>query len=274
MNQQLVRSVIIVSSSILVCALGFSCTPEAQTCSSFCTGCCDSSGACQRGDSTAACGSTGLACVACAGGQTCLAGTCITTGGGTGQDAGTDAGQDGGTDAGVACQPVSVSVCGNTSSLIRGVVRLDPEVTPTAGTSGDLLIVLTHKALGEADTGGVYHTLLPIPSVNLASANVPFTLDMCNGGEMWSEENGAFNLIVILDTNGNNDPTNPNFTWIPDLGEASIRAELPISCHTPSPCLDVKLSCVAGQSCIAFNQPPGCGCTQPACNSPINACCP
>jgi hypothetical protein len=211
--------------------------------------------------------------VACSCGQTCLAGTCITTGGQNKTDAGaTDAGtEDAGTDAGVSCPPVSVSVCGKTASLIRGVARLDPDVTPPAGAAGTLVIALTHRALGETQTGGVFHSMITFPDVDLAAGPVPFSIDMCQGGEMWSEENGGFNLIAILDTNGNNQQFD---SLQPDPGEAAMRGELEISCHMPSPCLDVELNCVTGAGCVAFSEPPGCGCSQPACNSPINACCP
>jgi len=77
-------------------------------CAATCMGCCDASGQCQAGTSTAACGTGGATCGTCAGSQTCTANRCVdtscqgcVTGGGT-CVAGTSAGTCG--KGGVTCQ--------------------------------------------------------------------------------------------------------------------------------------------------------------------------
>ena len=70
----------------LACSLA--CTPVAPVCSTAnCVGCCDSSGTCQAGVETRACGSSGLSCRICALTDDCLNGSCrplvLATGGGS-----------------------------------------------------------------------------------------------------------------------------------------------------------------------------------------------
>ena len=70
------------------------CTPKPPaTCADTCSGCCDSSGACQGGNDIAACGTAGFTCQTCMSGSTCNFGNCVvqtatggggTTGGGSG----------------------------------------------------------------------------------------------------------------------------------------------------------------------------------------------
>lgn len=47
-----------------------------STCAGECGGCCDAAGACQAGDSDAACGAAGATCQPCGGGQVCRNGGC------------------------------------------------------------------------------------------------------------------------------------------------------------------------------------------------------
>lgn len=81
-----------------------SCTP--LPCSSTClAGCCDSSGVCQPGALSTACGKGGQACAACGATQSCQANTCV-EGNGGGGDGGSG---DGGT--GGNCGPGNCSGC-------------------------------------------------------------------------------------------------------------------------------------------------------------------
>ncbi|MFZ5470003.1 MAG: hypothetical protein ACOZIN_11260 [Myxococcota bacterium] len=74
----------------LVClsALGCSGTGKDRCDPSTCQGCCDSTGQCQLGTSTSACGAQGAQCAACAASDVCTGGTCATGDGGTATDAG------------------------------------------------------------------------------------------------------------------------------------------------------------------------------------------
>ena len=189
------------------------------------------------------------------------------TGPGSDGAAATDAGNPG-TDAGqvaAVCAPPAASACGNPASIIRGVAHLAPGVVP-AGTSGTLYVALTHVSLGSGSYGGVFHydTTVPVSDV---TAGVEFAIDMCNGGEMWSEENGQFNLITILDLNGNQNLNN----LLPDPGEAAHREVVSVSCTGMSPCLDIGLDCTAGSSCTSFPDA-ACQCPAGTCPSIFTSC--
>ena len=82
---------------------------------------------------------------------------------------------------------------------------------------------------------------------------------------MYSEDNCDFNLVIVLDTNGNND--GDSFNMIPDVGEAAKMTTVQISCHTSSQCLDVTLDCTKGQSCVTYDSPGACKCAPTTCNS-------
>ncbi|HEV8325551.1 MAG TPA: hypothetical protein VG389_28340 [Myxococcota bacterium] len=181
-----------------------------------------------------------------------------------------DAGGPGGSDAASAptdagpamavCAPPGASVCGNTASIVRGVARIPAGVVP-AGTSGTLVVALTHVTLGSAgSTGGFPHTDASFPGVDLtAGATAEFSLDMCTGGEMWSTENGEFNVDVFLDL---------NLSGSPDPGEPAHRSTVFLSCMGSSPCLDVPLDCTSGLSCITYADV-GCTVMTPSCPNPV-----
>src|SRR5688500_10229484 len=58
--------------------------PSANPCNTNnCDGCCDSSGACQLGESPAACGTNGAACIPCGAGLSCQSKKCSGAGGGS-----------------------------------------------------------------------------------------------------------------------------------------------------------------------------------------------
>ncbi|MBE2252677.1 MAG: hypothetical protein IAE78_24305, partial [Myxococcus sp.] len=71
---------------LLVVALAvfsFSCsppTPESCSASNCASGCCDSSGVCRSGSSSAECGKGGAMCASCSFAQACVANACTTTG--------------------------------------------------------------------------------------------------------------------------------------------------------------------------------------------------
>ncbi len=96
-------------SLLLLFAFGLAAVTIASSCGAtrcgpgLCAGCCDSSGACVGGTSTAACGTNGVACSACMG--TCNAGTCSAADAGSGGGAG-----GGAADAG-ACANCNTGCC-------------------------------------------------------------------------------------------------------------------------------------------------------------------
>jgi len=74
-----------VALSFIVTVVPMSCSGAAKGCSaSTCEGCCDSSGACQYGTTSLACGGKGTTCRACQDTELCTDGLCLLkTGGGT-----------------------------------------------------------------------------------------------------------------------------------------------------------------------------------------------
>lgn len=135
--------------------------------------------------------------------------------------------------------------------------------------------MLLHHRLGLGSEGGYDHSHVNIPDVDLADGPVEFALDMCQGGEMWSEDACEFNVIAVLDTNGNNTAPAEEFfvNKVPDDGEAATRVgPIEISCTGDSPCLDLVLECTDGQSCVSFSDPGGCSCAPTTCNSPMLLC--
>jgi hypothetical protein len=156
-----------------------------------------------------------------------------------------------------ACDQPKVSVCGDESSVVQGHVRLAEGITPN---QGDLFVALNHE-IYEGPFGGGYHISTVISNANL-SEPVPFVLDMCENGVMWTEENGPYTLIAILDQNGNQDSAN----MLADAGEPAGRlANLQLSCSHDPLCLDLELDCT-GEDCTAF--------TNATCDESISASCP
>lgn len=161
------------------------------------------------------------------------------------------------------CEPPDLtSTCANPNSIVRGVVVLGVDDVPTTGT---LRIHLNHEYLGGGATGGIAHSSTYVSEVDLAAGPVAFAVDMCVAGEMWSEENCGFMLHVTLDADadGSLDP-----------GEPTGSVPLFLSCTGDPLCTEVVLDCIDGSSCVAFDDPPYCGCpsTGQSCASPIVAC--
>lgn len=164
------------------------------------------------------------------------------------------------------CGEPRASVCGSEAAIVRGQVRLSPDLE-TDVTEGTLVVVLTHEAYS-GNIGGGYH-IDTRQTVDLAEGAAEFQFDMCEGGEMWTEENCDYSLLVMLDTNGNNNASN----YLPDPGEPATRyAGLQLSCDAESPCLDIVLDCVDGPDCVTFTSPSTCTCAEDSCNSPIVIC--
>jgi hypothetical protein len=183
-------------------------------------------------------------------------------------DADADADADSDTDAPLECSAPMESLCGNEGAILRGWVSLDPSVSTS--TQGDLVVALTHLRLGMGSQGGYPHSGVVIDDVDLANGPVEYQMDMCQGGEMWSEENCEYNLVFILDMNGNNQQG----SLLPDPGEPSARfGDVVISCNSPSPCMnDVRLDCTDGASCVTFDATAQCSCAEESCDSDISTC--
>jgi hypothetical protein len=156
-------------------------------------------------------------------------------------------------------------------SVVRGVAQLAAGFNPPAGTKGDLVMFLTHVYEGNGAAGGVFHAEDHISNVDLSKGPIPFQIDMChNDIAMYSEDDCAFNLILILDTNGNNSGTS---NFIPDVGEATSRQVVNVSCRGDSQCVTATLGCAGGQSCVAFQDPTdACKCASQSCNSDLILC--
>lgn len=113
-----------------------------------------------------------------------------------------------------------------------------------------------------------------------SSGLIPFAIDMCElGTSMWSEENGAFHLVLILDENDDNDvataTTNTNEDAVviatPSKGEYVKMVDVDVSCKAASACLDVKVDCT-GASCLAFQPMKTCAKKLPGCGSDSSFC--
>lgn len=117
------RSLLLVGGLVVLGVVVVGCSPPPAGCTAAtCSGCCDSSGTCQQGDTDLACGASALACQACGAGFSCQSKICArsstgggggTTGGGggtTGGGGGTTGGGGGATGGGggtVNCQAMT-----------------------------------------------------------------------------------------------------------------------------------------------------------------------
>jgi hypothetical protein len=172
----------------------------------------------------------------------------------------------------LTCAP-AVSTCdpADPRSVVRGFARLPAESTPGEGTSGDLVVALYHRRYGDTTRGGNPHWITRIPDVDLGQGPVPFQIDMCSGNAMmWSEENCEYNLIVVLDSNGNNSIATANM--VPDVDEPAAMAVVELSCRGESPCLDLTLDCRSGQACVTYDPPGECACAAESCASESSIC--
>jgi hypothetical protein len=165
-------------------------------------------------------------------------------------------------------EPPRASLCGNAASLVQGVVTL-----PDGEASGDLVVALMHRRHGSPEAGGHPHWFWEFEGVAISSTRAfEFTIDMCEGSaEMWSEENCEYNLVAILDADGDNG-------WgaaeaVPDPGEPSALATFELSCHADGPtCVPLRLGCMEGAACVRYESPGSCGCSDTSCPSEAGLC--
>ena len=172
------------------------------------------------------------------------------------------------------CEAPGASDCGNTGSIIRGWVQKDPDSIVT-GWTGNLWVFLTHNWPSEGTLGGDLKTSVLYENVDLEDGEpFPFEIDMCTGafGAMWSEDACTYNLLLLLDKNGNNTPAN----MLPDENEPAHRVEnLAISCTDDSQCLGtILLDCRRGSPCFTFDnaEVKQCECAAQTCNSDFENC--
>lgn len=183
-------------------------------------------------------------------------------------------------DAGSKCTPPpSKSTCGE-SAWVRGTAHFDPTLLK-AGSKPILRVVLRHgftMVKGEETIGGRLHAFTSIPVKDPSTGEVPFAIDMCGlGTSMWSEENGAFHLVLILDENDDNDldraTSNEDSVVIgtPSKGEYVKMMDVDVSCKGSAACVDVKLDCT-GASCLTFQPMKSCAKKLPGCGSESSFC--
>jgi hypothetical protein len=173
------------------------------------------------------------------------------------------------------------SACKNEGSWVRGVAHFDPSHFK-AGSKPVLRVVLRHGfALykGEENIGGRLHAWTSIPVTDPSKGEVAFALDMCSTGTaMWSEENGAFHLVLILDEDANNDLDDATsnekaiIVSTPGAQELVKMVDVDLSCNAPSPCLDVKIDCTGGASCTTIEPVKSCKRKATSCKSDSAFC--
>lgn len=179
-------------------------------------------------------------------------------------------------EAGTTCAPPpSKSSCGTEGSWVRGTAHFDPSKLK-AGSKPILRVVLRHQfalITGEETIGGRLHAFASVPVTDPGKGEQAFALDMCGlGTAMWSEENGAFHLVLIIDENGDNDLDNATSNeealviGKPTPGELTKMVDVDVSCHAPASCIDVAVDCV-GASCLTFVPVKSCKAKLPGCTS-------
>ena len=177
-----------------------------------------------------------------------------------------------------ACGAIAKSKCtpANEGSVVRGIVRFDP--AHFAGKPKPTLRVFLHHQMlvkdTEAKQGGHPHAWTSVTDVDLVKGEAKFTLDMCDlGTAMYSEENCGFNAVVMLDEDGSNNPdTQGAIALVPQKGELVAMLPLEISCHAPSPCLELDAKCAAGEACTTYTPPTSCACKPAKCPSDDKIC--
>lgn len=161
------------------------------------------------------------------------------------------------------------SACQNKASIVQAMVSV-PDGAPT---TGDLVVVMLHRRMGDPANGGHPHWAWTFPDVDL-SEPLPIDVDMCDGNAaMWSEENCEYNLVIVLDQNGDNGLTGSAFAT-PGVGEPATLVDFELSCHADGPlCLgEVELGCTDGAACITYEPPGDCACAAETCESESAIC--
>jgi hypothetical protein len=117
----------------------------------------------------------------------------------------------------------------NAASVIRGVAHFDPAKFAGGPDGGDavprLAIFLAHRQyalIPEHALGGHPHADEIMENIDVTKGEIRFAIDLCEHGvAMWTEDNCDFNLILILDKNGNKGPDLTSINMVPDKGELS-----------------------------------------------------
>lgn len=169
----------------------------------------------------------------------------------------------------------------NPGSVIRGIAHFDPAKYAAGGPDGGaiaprLAIFLAHRQYAEVPEhalGGHPHGHKTMENVDVTSGEIPFAIDLCElGVAMWSEDNCDFNLILILDKDGNNEASLASINMVPDQGELSKSTVVQVSCRGTSACMDITLDCAEGQKCVNYDTPSTCACAAESCNSDAITC--
>lgn len=173
----------------------------------------------------------------------------------------------------VQCADAPKSKCApaNPGSVIRGVATIDPNHY-APGAKVNLGIFLYHQWVmdsSEATNGGHPHAYKYVKNVDVTTGQVPFVLDMCElGVAMYSEENCGFNLVVMFDENGDNNPdVSGQAALVPTKGELVKMTPVDVSCHGDSQCLGITADCVDGKACTTYTP-----IAMSACKCAANAC--
>jgi hypothetical protein len=168
------------------------------------------------------------------------------------------------------CMPApATSKCMNSSSWVRGIARWDgSHFMP--GQKAVMHIALRHGFIidkGEELIGGRLHAYMNKTIFDASKGELAFQIDMCMfGTAMWSEENDAFNLVLHIDENGNNDLLQ-NQSPAPDPGELVKLLKVDVSCNAPSQCHETTLDCTTGTACTTITPITSCMKKMPGCNS-------
>jgi hypothetical protein len=194
--------------------------------------------------------------------------------GGTTDDGGATATDDAGP-ADMCAPAPKKSGCSNESSWVRGTAHWDPSHFKAGAPAPVMRVSLRHGfslVAGEEKIGGRLHAYSTF-KIDPKTGEAPFSVDMCDfGTAMWSEENGTFHLVLMIDENGNNNLDNATSNEdaialaTPDPTELQAMVDVDVSCHAPSQCMDVKLDCT-GTTCLTITPIKSCKKKTPSCKS-------
>jgi hypothetical protein len=140
--------------------------------------------------------------------------------------------------------------------------------------TGDIVVALMHRRYGQPENGGHPHWLWRFDGEALSATEPTYlTVDMCDGNAvMWSEENCEYNLIVLVDTNGNNGFSGERLAR-PDPGEPAILLPYEQSCHHEGPYrFELALDCLDGDDCVLYEPEAACTCAETTCDSESAIC--
>lgn len=161
--------------------------------------------------------------------------------------------------------------CGNNGAWVRGVAHFDPAKVSAAKPV--LRVVLRHSFVlvdGEEKIGGRLHGWTSVPITDPSKGEVPFAIDMSALATMWSEENGAFHVVLIIDEDDNNDLDNAGslaeslVIGTPGANELAKIVDVEVSCHAEAACLDVNIDCT-GPDCTTIEPMAKCTAKKPGC---------